>query len=415
MVNNCFIRNVDRLHGYNVHEMNSRPQFERGIQYMSNKNKGKAISLKKASNNIPINNRNTNNNNNNKMKGQALNQNKSTKSRTAKQKTTSEGGFRVKHSELVQVINDTVGFQVFKLDLNPGLVSVFPWLSAVAQRYETYKFHNLSFEFVSRCSATKIGSIILSPDYDPDDYGTPSESQMSFYKNAIEDSQWKDFSMKLSNKDMFTTGSRKNVRSELIAGTLKNYDCGKLWIGTNGDGVTSIGKLWVHYDVELFTPASDLIENENWLTPDIYSRNADAEQTLVVGIQQPVIFGTLRGSGKLPVTYNAANGEFTVPRGAYRVAFELPSRITTANEDDGWDFSIQQIVGGAPTKLFSLAQHVQGTGDLVQTPLQMTKIMHFHKTTTFSVYVLPTVAAGTVRIEYNLAEKLIATIDIELL
>jgi hypothetical protein len=59
---------------------------------------------------------------------------------------------------------------------------------------------------------------------------------------------------------MFANANKKFIRSGAIPGDLKNYDAGQVFI-SNVDCSNSpvafpyaIGKIWIHYDVELFVP-----------------------------------------------------------------------------------------------------------------------------------------------------------------
>lgn len=56
--------------------------------------------------------------------------------------------------------------------INPGYVGTFPWLSNIAQNFESYKMHGLVFEYKTmsvdalNSVNTALGQVILSVQYD---------------------------------------------------------------------------------------------------------------------------------------------------------------------------------------------------------------------------------------------------------
>jgi len=136
------------------------------------------------------------------------------------------------------------------------VASIFPWLSQVAQRYETYKFSSVKFEYHTRAATSQTGTVGLVFDFDAQD--DPPMDQMSAlsYHDKSADAPWKDMSFSLDLRQGDHLPARY-TRSGLPASPydLKTLDLGNLHVFT--DGVTAsanLGLLEVCYDIELFTP-----------------------------------------------------------------------------------------------------------------------------------------------------------------
>ena len=72
---------------------------------------------------------------------------------------------RLSHVERFATVSPTSSvFAVTSYSLNPGLASIFPWLSDVANRFEKYKFSKISFRYVPQ-SAALAGLVTLAFDF----------------------------------------------------------------------------------------------------------------------------------------------------------------------------------------------------------------------------------------------------------
>lgn len=232
---------------------------------------------------------------------------------------------RVVHSELVATISGDAGFGVNAYPCNPGMASTFPWLSSQADGYEQYHFHKLVFEFVTRTSTTTTGSVILAPDYDPTDALPASEAQVTSYMDAVENVPWTDISCALNVSSMFPMGPRKFVRTSNVAGDLKVYDVANLFVCPVTTSITSaIGKLWVHYDVELFIPQT--INSAPSAEKTSIAIN-DTIQTLATGVAESVEFF----DETIVDTLNLVeSNRFIPPKGAYEAFFRVDVNDSSA-------------------------------------------------------------------------------------
>jgi hypothetical protein len=235
---------------------------------------------------------------------------------------------RFQNSELISTIQGSIAFAVIqKLSINPGLASSFPWLSSEAKKWQQYRFHSLIFRYVTRTATATVGSVILSPDYNPKEQVPTTEAQATNTQDAVEGSPWTNIICRLDPRAMFGLGPRKQIRSTNIAGDLNNYDCGRLFVCAVGEvGAADIGKLWVDYDVELFVPQNSPESDTGPAATCLYSMNADVVcptgvPTNVIDrvIYDPLGFGT-------PVA-----GIFTPAAGTYRIT--VTSDVTDAKAE----------------------------------------------------------------------------------
>lgn len=79
---------------------------------------------------------------------------------------------------------------------------------------------------------------------------------MTTYRACREDAPWKDICMPLDTRDLNDLGPRKFVRVGGLQANqdIKLYDSGNIFIGTVDGTAVAWGKLWIEYDVVLFTP-----------------------------------------------------------------------------------------------------------------------------------------------------------------
>jgi hypothetical protein len=168
---------------------------------------------------------------------------------------------RVVHRELVGNVSGLNNAGAFVLAntfaLNPGLSATFPWLSNMAGNWETYHFNKLRFCYYTRCGTGTSGSVILAPDYDAADASPITEQNASSYIDIREDAPYKDITCILRPAAMHPMGPKKFIRNAALAANqdIKTYDVGNLFVCTvDSSAAASWGKLWVEYDITLFTP-----------------------------------------------------------------------------------------------------------------------------------------------------------------
>jgi len=183
---------------------------------------------------------------------------------------SSNGGIRIKHREYIQDVftSTTAGsaFTVSSWAVNPGLGYVFPYLAQIAANFEQYKFHGLVFEFVSSTApygVTSLGTYVMAMEYN-------AAAPLFLTKPQMENSDYA-LSCRLDHSGMYgvecAIGSQAQtyyyVRAPGTTTPANLTDTGIMQLGiatttvAAGAGIiagSTIGELWVTYDVELIRP-----------------------------------------------------------------------------------------------------------------------------------------------------------------
>jgi len=166
-----------------------------------------------------------------------------------------DGSCRIRHREYLFDIIGSNAFTSNKVRINPGLSDSFPWLSAIANRYESYLFHRLQFEFCTESPTNEIGTVLLTVDYDPLDPAPSNKTQALAYVDAVRSPPWSDCCFTASVKDLHKRSSY--FTRSLVSDTtdLTTKDTGNLFACTQGQGNNrTLGEIWVSYEIELMTP-----------------------------------------------------------------------------------------------------------------------------------------------------------------
>lgn len=178
----------------------------------------------------------------------------------APQVTATNDMCRVVHRELLGNVSGaaTTAFTLSStFALNPGLTATFPWLSNIAQNWETYHFSKLRFCYYTRTGTGTAGSVIMAPDYDAADVVPASENIVSSYEDVQENAPYRDIVCTLRPQAMHSMGSKKFIRVGALSANqdIKTYDVGNFFICVvDSGGAVPWGKVWVEYDVTFYTP-----------------------------------------------------------------------------------------------------------------------------------------------------------------
>jgi hypothetical protein len=174
----------------------------------------------------------------------------------------SKTGCKVSHTEL---IGDVAGLstatfnQAYAIPLNPGLNQFTPWLSNIAQNYESYRCKKLNFRYVTKTGSTTAGSVMMIPDYNASDAAPISEQVAANYSDVQEDVPWtqEGITCALRPQAMHKVGPQKYVRTGAVPANadIKIYDVGVFYLYTvNSSAAAGWGKLWVDYEFDFETP-----------------------------------------------------------------------------------------------------------------------------------------------------------------
>jgi hypothetical protein len=206
-------------------------------------------------------------------------------------------GSRVRHREYIADVDGVVGFGTVTYAINPGIAATFPWLSTVANRYESYKFHKLHFIYETNKSASTNGSVQGLIDFDAADAAPTTKALFMGQANAVRSAVWQEFVFDARLKDIHKFAAERYTRSTTLASNLdiKTYDVGNFFIGAAGCADTSVvGELYVEYDVELTTPQ---------LNPEVSSTGAAEAQVL---FSDGGTLSTTNYFGSAPLSYGAS-------------------------------------------------------------------------------------------------------------
>jgi len=164
---------------------------------------------------------------------------------------------RVKYREYVQDITGSVAFALQQFNINPGLSTLFPWLSTLASMFESYKFNRLNLLFRSSSPSAQAGKTFLAVDWDVLDSAPASKQAMMQERTKADANVWLDLNLGSDSADLLKFGVQRYVRtgSAPVGSDLKTYDVGMLNVASQGvTNAPVIGELWVEYDVDLITP-----------------------------------------------------------------------------------------------------------------------------------------------------------------
>jgi hypothetical protein len=171
--------------------------------------------------------------------------------------TLANGDMRVHHREFVLDLLGSVAYTSTSIAINPGQTVLFPWLSMIAQRYESYRFKSLRFCLDTVAPTTATGSILMAVDYDATDDAPTSKVQAMSYRSSVRAAPWVDLEFVPQSEDLHKLPSNfvRDVLTLPANRDLKLYDIGNLYLITQGQASTAqVSELYVEYDVELITP-----------------------------------------------------------------------------------------------------------------------------------------------------------------
>jgi len=312
---------------------------------------------------------------------------------------------RVRHRELVvPTIAGTSSFAVANsLSLNPGLSGVFPWLSTIAANWEQFCFHGLKAEYIPIAPSSTQGDILLSPDYDASDPAPTTEQQAANNKDSVMDSCWKRLVLVFNKQSMMALGPRRFVRQSAVAGDIKTFDVGKLFVcSNNASGSPTFGKLFLEYDVEFFIPQSSPNTDTAPLSTSLFTRATN--QSFTSGVAAPIQYAT---SNFDPLSIGpAAAGVFTPPAGCYKISTSV-SAADNANEVFIAQLSLFKN-GAALSNAVGMETISAGSADGAISCLSLEGILPMNGSDTFQVQCTLTGNAGALDIQAGLAQLVIS-------
>lgn len=295
----------------------------------------------------------------------------------------SKGKIRVRNEEYIADISGSSLFSIGKYPMNPGMSQTFPWLSNIANKYESYRFLRLRFIFRTESSALKSGSIMLAPDYNASDPTPVDKQHMLQYDDAARGPTWDEKLVMECKRD--NLGKRRSyyIRDATLQNDqdIKTYDTGSLYVATKGQIDSSdIGELWVEYDVELSTPQTG------------YLPALDQRFTASGATKAAPFYGYIQAYSKYPILQveNVGHSGFHVLRGGEY----LMSMVVIGTSVNNINFTTKVTLGAESGANSAIAVLNSGGSDLVQYLLLLMRVTE----------------SDTINFDFNLATTVSQTI-----
>jgi hypothetical protein len=192
------------------------------------------------------------------------------------------GGIRVQHREYIQDIQGTTAWAVQNFPLNPGLNDTFPWLDAVAANFEQYRICGMCFVYKATCATavastnTALGTVIMATQYNALAAPFTNKQQMENYQFAQSGVPFNDIVHCLECAPRQSSVSNLYVRTGSVPSgqDARLYDFGVFSLATVGmQAPSTIGELWVTYDIELLKPRIVTGTGGNMVLSDHFNSN----------------------------------------------------------------------------------------------------------------------------------------------
>lgn len=161
----------------------------------------------------------------------------------------------VKKREFVTNIVPTDPFQAQKIQFNPGLVGMFPWLSGVAPSFEKYIVRKLTFLYETSQSTFVPGMVMMAPEFNISDPVPSTKAELLEYAYATRGPVWKNFEMSIPSSAIMNY-KEYYVRINEVTSEKKLYDPFYLIYATDAvsTDLSYCGELWIEYEIELLYP-----------------------------------------------------------------------------------------------------------------------------------------------------------------
>ena len=224
-------------------------------------------------------------------------------------------------------------FTALSSAINPGVATLFPWLSQIALYYEEYEFEQLIFEFksmVTEGNQNAQGNIIMATQYNALNPLFSSKQQMENYDYANSAKVTQNAFHGVECNPQLNAAAALYVRSGNVPSgqDAKTYDLGIFQFAvSNGYQATSInlGEVWVSYRIKL--RKTKLILPGNDLSPVIWNAVYTAAPTSLANLFSGALTRLFNTNSQADVTANTSN------------TFTLPSFIT------GGTYAISVVLG----------------------------------------------------------------------
>jgi len=260
--------------------------------------------------------------------------------------------------EEVANVNGGNTFAAVQYSVNPGQATLFPWLSKEAQLYERYVFTQLEFYYqtlLNATSATAIGKVVYSMDFDAADPPPISKQQAMDSEPAVSCAPWENMCLEIPPHlldERFTDAKYIRLGGLPGASDIKTYDLGNLNVVTDSNGATSaLGELHVRYAGYFMNRVLESTTSApNTNSVSLFQSTTAQSQTTTVALT-PTFATTVVN----PLLIVNTSGSFVPPAGNYLVdigSYQVVAGATaTANAVDFKKNGTSVFTGTVPGQL----------------------------------------------------------------
>lgn len=274
----------------------------------------------------------------------------------------------VSHSEMLGSImsgaptSNITAFRCIGMRANPGLATVFPWLSATAVNYEKYRFHRLSFTIVPLVSTNFSGRIGVGFDYDSSDLAPGTRQEFYALTNHAENMPWQGACINVKcDKQFRFTGTHVAADNKLI-------DQGQVILMSdsvsNGGTISSAIPLFdliVDYEVELIEPQQALFSTQLYKGAPVGGSLGANNVILGVGADPTVIVGPSIITSVQVVSGSTLN--VNLPAGTYELMLSAAWSSGTASATITSSNATLRNINTSGVSFSTLVSSVQATSD----------------------------------------------------
>jgi hypothetical protein len=224
---------------------------------------------------------------------------------------SSKGTCVIRHSEYLTDVTGSVAFASQYFSINPGLLGTFPWLSTVANSFERYRFKKLWFRYETLSPSSQTGKVFYVPNFNVDGESPTSKLEALTYELSCGSQPWIRFDLNIPSKYL-STYNEYFVRSGYIDHDLKTYDPLALIVCVEGSTTSTLGEVWIDYEVELINP----LGTQSLIPFNLTNNNSYVWQGAGAGFYGPndtILFSSppAMTGGAFPVLLNGNTMTFT--------------------------------------------------------------------------------------------------------
>lgn len=271
----------------------------------------------------------------------------------------------VRHKEFLTEVTSSTSFSVQQqFPINPGQGTTFPWLQGLASQYSEYRIRGMIYHYVptsgeyTSSGSAALGSVMLQTSYRASEVAPTSKVELlnEYWSSESKPSMAFCHPIECDPKENPFNVQYIRLGSVPPGDSILMYDLGKTTLAVSGNPVngTTLGDLWVTYEIELRKPVLTNLNNT-----DIQTFRGTATQN----INNTNSFGTnfSVGSSSFQNALTVTNNQITFPlgsTGSYLIECKYGTNVTSAS------FGATTVFGSGSSMLNSdSTTYTVGTGN----------------------------------------------------